>query len=408
MPETGIALFGGVRIERDGRPLPAGPAQQRAVLALLALAGGQPVGRAALLSALWPGLDEAPPSAWNIVQTHVKRLRAALEPDRPAHRPSVLLPSVGDGYALRPGADAVDVLRFRALVESTAEPHRQGDHAAVWRLLREALESWTAEPAADVPQLNGHPWLVALQAVHYAAVARYLDTATALGRGAEVVELAEQSARGHPLDELAQARLERRRRRRPADPAYLMPTPVGNILRAAERRPVDKYGLDTVVLWPRLWLLLPDTARQELLAARTTVDSAVTAAIWGVLFCGFTIFTPYALPAGIVVAVASVAVILPARAQVFGDLIETAYDLHRTALYRQLRWPLPTDPATEPARGGCSRRTSGAALTGLPRSSLTPTHSEAGQPKRRRRCPEPWSNPATHTVRRERRRAVAQ
>jgi len=209
MPETGIALFGGVRIERDGRALPAGPAQQRAVLALLALAGGQPVGRAALLSALWPAPDEAPPSAWNIVQTHVKRLRAALEPDRPAHRPSVLLPSVGDGYALRPGADAVDVLRFRALVEASAEPHRQGDHAAVWRLLREALETWTAEPAADVPQLCGHPWLVALQAVHYAAVARYLDAATALGRGAEVVELAERTARGHPLDELAQARLIR-------------------------------------------------------------------------------------------------------------------------------------------------------------------------------------------------------
>jgi DNA-binding SARP family transcriptional activator/tetratricopeptide (TPR) repeat protein len=209
MPETGIALFGGVRIERDGGPLPAGPAQQRAVLALLALAGGQPVGRAALLSALWPGLDEAPPSAWNIVQTHVKRLRAALEPDRPAHRPSVLLPSVGDGYALRPGPDAVDVLRFRTLVESSAEPYRQGDHAAVWRLLREALETWTAEPAADVPQLSGHPWLLALQAVHYAAVARYLDAATALGRGAEVVELAERTARGHPLDELAQARLIR-------------------------------------------------------------------------------------------------------------------------------------------------------------------------------------------------------
>ena len=209
MPETGIALFGGVRIERDGRALAAGPAQQRAVLALLALAGGQPVGRAALLAALWPGSDEAPPSAWNIVQTHVKRLRAALEPDRPAHRPSVLLPSVGDGYALRPGPDAVDALRFRTLVESTAEPHRQGDHAAVWRLLREALETWTAEPAADVPQLSGHPWLVALQAVHYAAVARYLDTATALGRGAEVVELAERTARGHPLDELAQARLIR-------------------------------------------------------------------------------------------------------------------------------------------------------------------------------------------------------
>ncbi|GAA2000771.1 tetratricopeptide repeat protein [Catenulispora subtropica] len=200
-------MFGGVVIERDGAPLPPGPAQQRAVLALLALAGGQPVGRAALLDALWP--VEAPPSAWNIVQTQVKRLRAALEPDRPAHRPSALLPSVGDGYALRLGPDAVDVVRFRTLVEASGEPYRRDDHATVWRLLGEALDLWTAEPAADVPQLSGHPWLAALHSVHYAAVARYLDAATALGRGAEVVGLAERTARLHPLDELAQARLIR-------------------------------------------------------------------------------------------------------------------------------------------------------------------------------------------------------
>ena len=207
MPEIRVALFGGVLIRRDGVTLPPGPAQQRAVLALLALAGGQPVGRAALLAALWP--DQAPRSAWNIVQTQVKRLRAALEPDRSAHRPSTLLPSVGDGYALRLGPDAIDVVHFRALVESAAEPHRRGDHAAVWRLLGEALGTWSAEPAADVPHLSDHPWLVAVRSVHYGAVARYLDAATALGRGAEVVELAERTARAHLLDESAQARLIR-------------------------------------------------------------------------------------------------------------------------------------------------------------------------------------------------------
>ena len=40
-------------------------------------------------------------------------------------------------------------------------------------------------------------------------MAGYLDAATALGRGAEVVELAERTGGLHPLDELAQARLIR-------------------------------------------------------------------------------------------------------------------------------------------------------------------------------------------------------
>ena len=37
-------------------------------------------------------------------------------------------------------------------------------------------------------------------------------------------------------------------------------------------------------------------------------------------------------------------IVLSARAQVFGDLIEADYDLHRSLLYRQLRRPLPINP----------------------------------------------------------------
>ncbi|WP_322770158.1 hypothetical protein [Frankia sp. Cr1] len=154
------------------------------------------------------------------------------------------------------------------------------------------------------------------------------------------------------VDDLAgYTRLERRRRRRPAAAGYFLPTPIGNILRAAERRPVDKYGLDTVIMWPRLWPALPETTRADLLAARAALDSAVTSALWGLLFCGFTPWTWLALPAGLAVAVATVTLVVPARAQVFGDLIEAAYDQHRTVLYTQLRWPLPTNPADEREHG---------------------------------------------------------
>ncbi|MGO8726016.1 MAG: hypothetical protein ACLQK8_04735 [Streptosporangiaceae bacterium] len=147
------------------------------------------------------------------------------------------------------------------------------------------------------------------------------------------------------------ARLSRAMRRRPLAPYLFMPTRLGNLLRAAETRPFVKYGLDSVVVWPRLWLVLPDTTRQELAAARAALDSAVAASIWGVLFCAFAPWTPYAVPVGLAVAAVAITIWLPARAEVFGDLVEAAYDMHRTALYQQLRWPLPTDPASEQVQG---------------------------------------------------------
>jgi hypothetical protein len=153
-------------------------------------------------------------------------------------------------------------------------------------------------------------------------------------------------------DQLATfARLDQRRRRRPKTATRYLPTRIGNVLRAAETWPADKYGLDAVAIWPRLWLLLPDSARQELLAARTALDGVVAVAIWGLLFCIFAIWMPIAIPIGLVVATAAIRFWAPTRAEIFGDLLEAAYDLHRTTLYQQLRWPLPTDPKQEHTQG---------------------------------------------------------
>jgi hypothetical protein len=152
--------------------------------------------------------------------------------------------------------------------------------------------------------------------------------------------------------QLAQfARLEDRRHRRPEEQHRFMPTRAGNIIRAAELRPYRKYGLDAVVVWPRLWIVLPDAARQELLSARARLDGAAGAAVWGVLFCVFSGLTPWCAVAGLAVAGIAIWGWLPARAEVYGDLLEAAYDLHRTALYQQLRWPLPKDPWRERTQG---------------------------------------------------------
>ncbi len=96
----------------------------------------------------------------------------------------------------------------------------------------------------------------------------------------------------------ALAQLENRRRHRPVLDSELLPTRVGNILRAAETRPFRRYGLEAVVVWPRLWLVLPDLARQELTGARASLDASVAAAVWGIGFVAFTPLAWWAAPRG--------------------------------------------------------------------------------------------------------------
>jgi len=145
-------------------------------------------------------------------------------------------------------------------------------------------------------------------------------------------------------------RLDARLRQMPTT-SRLLPTPIGNILRAAESRPADKYGLDPVSLWPHLWLVMPDTARQELAGARDALDSSVSAVIWSLLFIAFAVWSPWAVAAGLGVAALTLLVWVPARAATFATLVETAFDLYRQDLYVQLRWPLPATPHDERGEG---------------------------------------------------------
>ncbi len=169
----------------------------------------------------------------------------------------------------------------------------------------------------------------------------------------ELQELAGEVAEGRATAE-QRARfqhLDRRRRDWPSQSDRYMPTRVGNILRAGESRPVDKYGLDPVAVWPHMWLLLPGQAREDLMAARAALDGGVAGFLWGLLFSAFTVWTPWALPVSAAVVTMTCCFLLPARARTFADLIEAAIDLYRSDLYKQLRWPLPADPVAERASG---------------------------------------------------------
>jgi len=131
-----------------------------------------------------------------------------------------------------------------------------------------------------------------------------------------------------------------------------MPTKLGDILRAAEYRPLEKYGLDAVICWYALWLLLPADVKTELVQARTALDNAARGWLWGALFLLWTPWAWWAIPVGVLIPALTYYIGILGAATLFGELMVTAYDLHRFKLYDSLRLPRPTSPALERKQDG--------------------------------------------------------
>ena len=139
-------------------------------------------------------------------------------------------------------------------------------------------------------------------------------------------------------------------RQLPTQEDDLLPTRLGNILRAAERRPHDRYGLDAIICWPHLWLLLPEAVRKDFQAAQAELNNAVRLVFWGGLLCVWGIWAWWAIPIGLVAAYVAYGWAVDAAA-VHASLIEATFDLHRHLLYKALRRKLPVNPSTEKHEG---------------------------------------------------------
>jgi hypothetical protein len=135
-------------------------------------------------------------------------------------------------------------------------------------------------------------------------------------------------------DLILYARLDQRIRRFPSNPSACMPTNIGNVMRAAQSRPYDKYGLDAATVWPRLLLLLPATTRQEFEGAQIALSASVATLIYSLGFFGFAVFTPLAIPIALGFVAISSFLLIPSRAKTVADLLETVFDLHRSILYK--------------------------------------------------------------------------
>jgi hypothetical protein len=153
-----------------------------------------------------------------------------------------------------------------------------------------------------------------------------------------------------PRERAEYARLDAALAQFPVDPGRAMPTRLGNVLRASEEYPQVRYGLTANVCWPRLWLLLPESVQEEISTAREQLDAAARLYGWGVLFCIWGFWAWWAVPVGLVVSfLAYRGMILTAL--VYGELVRSAFDLHRFALYKQVHFSPPKSTDDETAWG---------------------------------------------------------
>jgi hypothetical protein len=164
-------------------------------------------------------------------------------------------------------------------------------------------------------------------------------------------ELAANSPSQLSATDLAErARLQRLHHRTPVQRSALMPTRLGNTLRASEARTRNRYGLDPMICWPRLWLLLPESSKSDVTAAYSALCSCAQWFVASLLLMIWIPWSWWALPAGLLVAFIAYSR-LPAAAESFGEVIESCFDVHRGLLYQAVRWPRPTSPQDERKRG---------------------------------------------------------
>jgi len=194
-----FGLLGPVAVWADGRPVDAGHARQRAVLAVLLLDLGRAVPLEMLIDRVWG--DDPPRSVRNVVYGYVARLKALIATAQDADGPkaNVSLSRHPGGYLLRAAPDQVDLSRFRRLV-AEASAARDDQRAGV--ALSEAAGLWRGPALAGLDS----PWLNAMQATleleRAGAAADLTDIRLRRGEhGALAGELATQAAAAAPTDE---------------------------------------------------------------------------------------------------------------------------------------------------------------------------------------------------------------
>ncbi|MEU9537909.1 MULTISPECIES: hypothetical protein [Streptomyces] len=133
----------------------------------------------------------------------------------------------------------------------------------------------------------------------------------------------------------------------------LLPTELGNALRAGELSAGERYGLATLSAWPRIYMQVSDRLSQSLRSTRDALDTAVN-------LCWSFLALAAVLAAGLydesrvrwlpLVALALAAVAYKGAviaAQAYSGLMHVVFDLHRFDLLEALHHRLPAEQEQE-------------------------------------------------------------
>jgi hypothetical protein len=142
------------------------------------------------------------------------------------------------------------------------------------------------------------------------------------------------------------------------DESSVMPTALGNILRASEAYPNGdkRYRLNGVLWWPRFFLVIPESMRRDLSSARASMTLRLHMSVLSTLFVAFTALSAAAFvitrtPASwLLWSIAALAAAAMARlvylqalgpALIYADLIRSTFDLYRGDVLNRMGYALP-------------------------------------------------------------------
>jgi hypothetical protein len=135
--------------------------------------------------------------------------------------------------------------------------------------------------------------------------------------------------------------------------AAVLPTKLGNVLRAAEYRAGARYGLETATAWPRLYPVLSDRVAAGLDDLRDQLDLSVrfcaiflTATVISAALLAQYGWWLSAVAGTFMLAVLSYQAAVGAAGS-YGQAMAAAFDLHRFDLLTAMHLPLPADLISE-------------------------------------------------------------